>query len=164
MNNKRKAVFDFLDQIHIHYRVYEHDAVFTVAESETLTTLLPGGHAKNLFVYTKKAGRYYLIIIQAHKRADLKALERELAEGEVKFASADDLERLLGVTPGSVSPFGLINDANNQVKVIVDQDLLSHELVCFHPNENTASLAITSADFKKYLAATQHDYQPRVFN
>ncbi len=141
-----------LDHLGIPYRRYEHPAVFTVEQAEAHWKNVTGAHCKNLFVRNQKGNRHYLIVLEASKKADLAALARTLGEDRFSFASAERLAEHLGLEPGAVSPFGLINDGRKAVHVILDQDLKKRGEVNFHPNVNTATLGISYADFEKFLA------------
>ena len=151
MDNKEKLVLETLDRLGIPYRRYEHPAVFTVEQAEVQWKDVAGAHCKNLFVRNQKGNRHYLIILEASKKADLAAMARTLGEDKFSFASAGRLDRYLGVEPGAVSPFGLINDRHKEVQVILDQDLKKEGLVNFHPNINTATLGLSYLDFEKFL-------------
>ena len=109
---------------------------------------------KNLFLRNKKGDRHYLVILAISKQADLRALVKMVGDDRLSFGSPERLMANLGLTPGSVSPFGLTNDVRHAVRVIVDQDLRSAERLIFHPNINTASVAIAGADFVRYLEST----------
>lgn len=152
MNDSEREVLTYLDALGIPYVRHEHPPVATVAEAERYWQDLRGAHCKNLFLRNNKGNRHYLVIAEASRRIDLKALTRTLAEDRLSFASAERLKRCLGLEPGSVSPFGLIHDAGKEVRVVVDAGLRAAEKVNFHPNVNTATLEISFADFEKFLA------------
>lgn len=152
MNN----VFSILQQLRISYEEHKHPAVFTVAEAETLKLKIEGAHNKNLFLRNRTGDKYYLVIIIGSKRLDLKELASFLKETKLSFASSEELFKYLKLTPGSVSPFGLINDAEKTVQVIVDEDLLSFNKQGFHPNINTSTLVISTDNFKKFLEWTDN--------
>jgi len=152
MDEREKTVLEALGRLGIPYRRYEHPPVFTVEQAEAHWQDVTGAHCKNLFVRNQKGNRHYLIILEASKKADLAALARKLGEDKFSFASAERLARHLGLEPGAVSPFGLINDRNKTVCVILDQDLRKSGEVNFHPNVNTATLGISYSDFEKFLA------------
>jgi Ala-tRNA(Pro) deacylase len=152
MDDREKSVLEALDRLGIPFRRYEHPPVFTVEQAEVHWQVLAGAHCKNLFVRNQKGNRHYLIILEASKKADLTILARKLGEDRFSFASAERLGRYLGLEPGAVSPFGLINDQKKEVKVIVDQDLKKAGLVNFHPNVNTVTLGLSYADFERFLA------------
>ncbi len=147
-------VLDVLDRLGIAYVRHEHPPVATVEEAEKYWTDLRAVHCKNLFLRNKKGNRHYLVIAPASKPVDLRALNRILGEDRLSFASPERMMRCLGLLPGSVSPFGLVNDVEKAVQVIVDEDLRAAPALGFHPNTNTATLEISCADFGKFLAFT----------
>jgi Ala-tRNA(Pro) deacylase len=138
----------------------EHEAVFTVEQSRGVKARVPGAHSKNLFVKDKK-GRHFLIIARAETPIDLKRTHAAVgASGRLSFGSADQLREVLGVEPGSVTPFAVINDTAGRVSVILDADLMAHERVNFHPLVNTMTTGISREDLVRFLAATGHE--PRI--
>ncbi len=114
---------------------------------------IDAAHCKNLFLRNQKGSRHYLVIVKHQKRADLRALADQIGDGKLSFASPERLLTHLGVTPGSVSPFGLINDASRDVRVFLDADLKAAERISFHPNINTVTVVLAFADFERFLAA-----------
>lgn len=152
-------VFDTLNNLNIEYQTYEHAAVFTVEESKKVDSQIPAGKTKNLFLRNDKATKYYLVIVEADIKVDIKKLSNDLNESKFSFGSAEKMEDLIGLTPGSVSPFGLINNNDHNVIVVVDQNLLKHEEIGFHPNINTATITITPNDFKKFLEWTGNKFK-----
>ncbi|MFC2167946.1 prolyl-tRNA synthetase associated domain-containing protein [Acidobacteriota bacterium] len=146
-----KAVLDVLDSLNISYEIFHHPPVYTVEEAEGHWKSIKGTHCKNLFVRNKKGNRHYLVILESRKRADLRELNSQLGEDRLSFASPERLKRYLSLEPGAVSPFGLINDSDKAVQVVMDKDLMQAEWVSFHPNVNTATVTIASQDFKKFL-------------
>jgi Ala-tRNA(Pro) deacylase len=152
-------VFHILSDLNIPYATHEHQAVFTVEDASCIDEWFDAAASKNLFLWNKKNGNYYLVVTKANKRVDLKKLQETLQESKLSFAKAEQLNAYLGITPGSVSPFGLINDANKIVHAIIDTDLMQAEKQAFHPNKNTATIVLTTEDFKKYLEWTQHKVQ-----
>jgi Ala-tRNA(Pro) deacylase len=145
-------VYEVLNGLGIPYTRHEHPPVFTVEQAEQHWTNITGAHCKNLFLRNKKGNRHYLVILLTSKQADLKQLNAKLKEDRLSFGSAERLQKYLGLEPGAVSPFGLINDNQNDVIVIVDQDLRRVDRVNFHPNVNTATVGIETADFERFLA------------
>jgi Ala-tRNA(Pro) deacylase len=154
MNSPSPAarVYDVLDKLGISYSRHEHPPVFTVEQAEKHWQGIPGAHCKNLFLRNKKGNRHYLVIAETSKPVDLRRLNGQLNEDRLSFGSPERLMRLLGLEPGSVSPFGLINDDGKEVRVVIDRDLKTHGQVNFHPNINTATLGISFSDFEKFLA------------
>ncbi|MCJ7579389.1 MAG: prolyl-tRNA synthetase associated domain-containing protein [Candidatus Aminicenantes bacterium] len=146
-----KIVLDVMDSLKIPYEIHRHPPVYTVEEAEEHWKSIEGTHCKNLFVRNKKGNRHYLVILESRKRADLRELNNQLGEDRLSFGSPERLKRYLGLEPGAVSPFGLINDTDNGVQVVLDKDLKESKWVSFHPNVNTATITITFKDFEKYL-------------
>ena len=147
-------VFEVLDGLGIAYIRHEHPPVFTVEQAERHWTGIQGAHCKNLFLRNKKGNRHYLVILLSAKQADLRGLNEKLGEDRLSFGSPVRLQNYLGLEPGSVSPFGLVNDRHKEVIVIVDQDLRQAGWVNFHPNVNTATVGISANDFERFLAWT----------
>lgn len=148
----KAQVYAVLDEMGIAYGKYEHPAVFTAEEAAVHWAGIPGTPVKNLFLRNKKGDRHYLVILGIDKEADLRELVKVIGDDRLSFASSDRLMARMGLTPGSVSPFGLINDQTQIVRVIVDQDLKQSERLIFHPNINTASVSIAFEDFARFLA------------
>jgi Ala-tRNA(Pro) deacylase len=147
-----REVLEALDKLGISYVRHEHPAVFTVEEAEKYWGGLRGAHCKNLFLRNNRGNRHYLVIAEASRTIDLKALNAKLAEDRLSFASPGRLMKYLGQEPGSVSPFGLIHDRSREVRVIVDVELRSAAGVNFHPNINTSTLGLSFSDFEGFLA------------
>lgn len=148
-----KNIYQTLGELQISYKKHEHPAVFTCEESQQLRGDLKGvGETKNLFLRNKRGDRHYLVSLPHDKQADLKALWQKLGESKLSFASPERLMQYLGLTPGSVSLLGLINDKAKAVTVILDADLWSHQVIGCHPNINTATLEIRRQDMDRFLA------------
>jgi Ala-tRNA(Pro) deacylase len=147
----------FLDQLAIPTETIEHPPLFTVEESTSLRGHIAGGHAKNLFVKDKKS-RLFLLVLGEEARIDLKRVHEKIGgSGRVSFGSAELLEEVLGVRPGSVTPFGAINDREGRVTVALDATLMAFDRVNFHPLVNTRTTGLASADLIKFLRATGHE-------
>jgi Ala-tRNA(Pro) deacylase len=146
-------VYATLDSLGIKYETYRHPPVFTAEEAEEHWSGIDAAKVKNLFLRNKKGDRHYLVILDVGKQADLRELVRIIGDDRLSFASAERLMASLGITPGSVSPFGLIHDTKHAVRVIVDADLRQAKRLIFHPNINTASLTVSLADFERFLSA-----------
>jgi len=149
-----EKVCALLDELGIAYEAIDHPAVFTSAEAERYKDLFEGSRCKNLFLRNEKGDTHYLVIVDHAKRLDLKVLARLLGEKRLSFASPERLMKYLGLTPGSVSVFGLINDAEKEVKVVIDSELREEEKINFHPNVNTRTLSILYSDMLKFLCWT----------
>ena len=156
----RAGLLALLDRLGIASETFDHPAVFTVGESRTLKREIPGGHSKNLFLKDKK-GRLFLVVAEAEAAIDLKRLHETIgASGRLSFGSAELLGEVLGVLPGSVTPFAVANDRERRVQVGLDAGLMAHERVNFHPMENTATTGVAREDLVRFLEATGH--APRV--
>jgi Ala-tRNA(Pro) deacylase len=146
------SVYAALDALGIAYERFEHPAVFTAEDASTYWDPIPGVQCKNLFLRNKKGDRHYLVIVEIGKRVDLKDLVKLVGDDRLSFGSPERLMAQLGLTPGSVSPFGLINDRGGSVRVLIDKDLRGADRLIFHPNINTASVVVSWADFERFLA------------
>jgi Ala-tRNA(Pro) deacylase len=134
---------------------HEHPPLRTVEEAKRLRGDLPGGHVKNLFL-RDKSSRHWLFTTLEDRRVDLKALARQLEAGRFSFASAESLERLLGIAPGAVSPLAAVNDTNGAVTVVLDEALLAHDPLNVHPLRNDRTTAISPADLVRFLESCGH--------
>jgi Ala-tRNA(Pro) deacylase len=157
--SSRDALFELLDRLGVAHRTLEHAAVFRVGEGEAILASQPGGHTKTLVLNDAK-GRLWLISALQDTRIDLKALPKTIGSAKLSFGSAELLEATLGVTPGSVTAFALINDADRRVGFVLDARLAAADPVNFHPLVNTATTAITQAGFRAFLAAL--GVEPRI--
>jgi Ala-tRNA(Pro) deacylase len=152
-----EELFAFLDRLGIAHATVKHPALFTVEQSQTLRGQIPGGHTKNLFLRDKK-GAFYLVVALEDTAIALKDLHRRLgANGRFSFGSAEAMGELLGVAPGSVTPFAAINDTAGQVTVVLDRAMLDHDVLNFHPLVNTMTTSISKAGLIKFLTATGHE-------
>jgi Ala-tRNA(Pro) deacylase len=150
-------IFKCLDALGITHATYRHRPVFTVAESADLHEAMPGAHCKTLFLKDKD-DVYLLAVVMSDRRVDLKALGRNalVPGGRLSFASPEALWDRMGVTPGSVTPFALINESSNGVHVLVDKRLLAYELVNFHPLHNAATTAVSADGLLKFIRHSGH--------
>jgi Ala-tRNA(Pro) deacylase len=153
-----KRLFALLDKLGLPWRNTVHRPVFTVAESSVVKTDIPGGHTKNLFMKDKK-GQLVLISAWADSQLPLNQVHRELGTQRLSFTDASLLWDALGVTPGSVTAFGLMNDQANRVKFVADEALLAFETVNFHPLRNDMTVSIATPDFLAFVEATGHTLQ-----
>ncbi|MBN7773485.1 prolyl-tRNA synthetase associated domain-containing protein [Clostridium aminobutyricum] len=158
VGKNEQDVYDILNLLEINYVRYEHPPVYTVNEAKELKLAILGGKCKNLFLKSKKEGKYYLVIVEENKRLDLKLLARQIGTSGLSFASAERLYQYLKLTPGSVTPFGIINDADREVTVLIDKDLMKEEVVNFHPNVNTATIGISFFDFEKFIKWHENEF------
>jgi Ala-tRNA(Pro) deacylase len=149
-------LFALLDGLGIEHSTVQHPPIFTVEEGRPWHDLIPGLHCKNLFIKDRKGG-IWLVLMPGDKRADLARLEKVLAAPRFSFARPELLQEVLELTPGSVTPFGLINDRQRRVTVILDQQMLDAEWVNFHPLHNAASTTLRSADLLRFVRALGYD-------
>jgi len=149
--NPAPPVYDALDSLGIAYQRFEHPAVFTSEEADIHWRDLPGVRCKNLFLRNKKGNRHYLVILEISKQADLKEIVALVNDDRLSFGSPERLMTELGLTPGSVSPFGLLNDSDGSVVVLVDEELRGAPGLIFHPNINTASVVISWDGLERFL-------------
>jgi Ala-tRNA(Pro) deacylase len=156
MSPQETQVLGALANLGIAYERFEHPPVATVAEAEAHWRDIDAAHCKNLFLRNQKGDRHYLVILAHSKRADLRRVADQVGDGKLSFASPERLMKYLGITPGSVSPFGLLNDAERHVRVYVDRDVLQATRITFHPNDNTVTLALSVADFERFLQHVGH--------
>ena len=159
MTDQERAVVARLGELGIAFERHEHPPVATVDEAEAHWTGIDATHCKNLFLRNQKGNRHYLVVLMHSKKADLRKVADQIGDGKLSFASPERLLTHLGLTPGSVSPFGLINDRAHAVRVVLDRDLKSAARVSFHPNINTATYVISSADFDRFLTACGNTVQ-----
>ena len=155
----RKKVLDFLEANGIEYEIYEHPPLDTIEIALKYWKDIDAMHCKNLFFRNHKGNRHYLVIIKDTTPFDIHSLEKQLKQGKLTFGSEKRLEKYLGVKPGSVSPFGLLNDAEHHVHLFLDKQLKNADKISFHPNDNTASVVIGFEDFIKFLNIMGNDYE-----
>ncbi|MBQ0123997.1 MAG: prolyl-tRNA synthetase associated domain-containing protein [Bacteroidales bacterium] len=167
-----RKVRDFLERNGIWYEIHFHPPLFTIEQALEYWKDIDAVHCKNLFMRNHKGNRHYMVSFECHKDLDIHSLEHSLHQGKLSFASPERMDRCLGLRPGSVSPFGLINDIGltdnsgkakdgvkeselfengHRVKLYLDADLRNAERVSFHPCDNTASVVITHDGLMKFL-------------
>lgn len=158
MPASRSDLFDFLDKHGIEHKTLEHPAVFRVEEGQEIKAALPGGHTKNLFLKDAK-GQLWLISALGETKIDLKSLPERMGSARLSFGSAERLYDALGVTPGSVTAFALINDPEQKVRFVLDKALADSDPVNFHPLANTATTAVSQAGLRAFLKALGRELQ-----
>lgn len=151
INRTEEKLYDTLNLLGIKYIRYEHNPVYTVEEANKLDIYISGQQCKNLFLRNRKGDVHYLVILDEAKQVDLKFLSEQIGSTNLSFASEERLYKYLGLKPGSVSPFGIINDIERDVIVLIDRDLISTSIVNFHPNVNTATISVSYTDFEKFI-------------
>jgi Ala-tRNA(Pro) deacylase len=139
----------------INYRLHEHPAVFTVEESKVHTSHITGAHTKNLFLKDKN-GVFWLLTVPDESRVNLKALPAAIGCGRVSFGQADDMDRLLGIKPGSVTALCAINDQDKHVRFVIDSALMNADIINCHPLRNSATLSLSLKDLVRALTHWQH--------
>ena len=150
MSQKRDLVLRTLTERSIPYQLWEHPAVYPIEEMDALDLPAPEAVVKNLFLRDAKGRRYFLVVLSKEKQADLRALGERLGV-KLSFASPERLAACMGLEKGSVTPFGVLNDQERKVEVLLDQDLRTRPLVAVHPNENTATVALAPEDLLQVL-------------
>ncbi len=155
MMTRERALLDSLDAMGVEWSLVEHDAVSTVEASAELHATIPGRHTKNLFL-KDAGGRFWLVTAPYDARIDLKALPAVIGSRKLSFGKADDMERLLGVTPGSVTPLAAFNDEGLAVTVVVDAALAAAARVNVHPLRNTATIGVSGTDLVAFLDRCGH--------
>lgn len=146
-----EQLFTLLDKLDIKYKNYNHEPVFTVEQGLYLQELIPGAHSKNLFLRNKKKSYYCLLSLIETKTVDLKTLSDLLGHGRLSFGSKEDMLTLLNLTPGSVCPFGIINDTENKIEFLLDKDFLNYDSVNFHPMQNDKTINLNTKDFLSFF-------------
>ena len=159
MTPQEETVVTRLRELGIAFTRHEHPPVATVEEASAHWADIDATHCKNLFLRNQKGNRHYLVVLTAAKKADLKAVADQIGDGKLSFASPERLMTYLGVTPGSVSPFGLINDRDHLVRVVLDRDFETATRLAFHPNINTLTFTLAAADFTAFLACCGNPVQ-----
>jgi Ala-tRNA(Pro) deacylase len=154
----QKELYELLRQLDISFEYHEHPPLNTIEDAKIHWKDYNSGRCKNIFFRNHKGDRHYLVILEHLQLLDIRDLEKRLKQGKLTFASDQRLYRYLGVKPGSVSPFGLINDKEKHVHLFIDENLKTFEHLAFHPNDNTASLVIKTVDFLKFLDHTGNPY------
>ncbi len=150
MNGDPK-LYRLFEGLGIEYEYYEHPPVPIVEEAAIYWKDLDATHCKNLFFRNHKGNRHYLVILEHRQELKIRDLEQRLKQGKLTFASPERLKKYLGLNPGSVTPFGLINDQVKQVHLFLDKNLAKSKTISFHPCINTATLVIKYPDFLKFL-------------
>ncbi len=155
MPTTKDELFEYFDQLGIETITYEHEALHTVEASQALRGQIPGGHTKNLFLKSKKQDLWLVVALET-TQVDLKTLHKVLETGRFSFGRPELLFETLGVRPGSVTPFSLINDTKLKVQVVLDKGMMAYELLNFHPLENRYTTTISRDNLVKFIEATGH--------
>ena len=156
-----ETLFSILDDLHIEYQTIEHPPIHSEEDSALWESKTPGLMCKSLFLKDKKSG-YWLIVMPAHKRANLRGIEALLGASRISFVQQDLVQQILGVSPGAVTPFAVMNDTEHCVQVVLDDEVLKKDMMNCHPLRNTASTSLSPADLVKFL--THFGYAPAIIN
>ncbi|MDD3107631.1 MAG: prolyl-tRNA synthetase associated domain-containing protein [Alistipes sp.] len=157
--DRKKIVFEYLERNGIAYTAYDHPQTPTIELAKRYWREDGSKHCKNLFFRNHKGNRHYLVVFDCDQDLAIHDLEHRLHQGKLSFASEQRMERYLGLRPGSVSPFGLINDTEHQVQLFLDQNLLQAPSLSFHPNDNTGTVVIAQEEFRRFLALCGNPYE-----
>jgi Ala-tRNA(Pro) deacylase len=152
-------LYTLLKSLGIEFEYREHPPVATIEEATIHWKGIDAGRCKNIFLRNHKGNRHYLVILEHLAELNMRDLEQRLKQGKLSFASPERLKKHLGVEPGSVTPFGLINDAEQHVHLFIDKELLKFDRLSFHPNVNTASIVVTRNDLIRFLESRGNSYQ-----
>lgn len=155
----QKELYELLEKLEIQFEYYEHPPLATIEEAIIHWKDYNSGKCKNIFFRNHKGNRHYLVVLEHLRLLDIHDLEKRLRQGKLTFASDQRLKKYLGLEPGSVSPFGLINDIEKHVHLFIDEKLNESDRLAFHPNVNTASLVISKSDFLRFLNYTGNNYE-----
>ena len=155
----QQQVYDYLERMGIEFDYYEHPEAPTIEIASQFYRGEGTVLCKNLFFRNHKGNKHYLVIMDARHSMDIHDIEHQLHQGKLSFASPERMMRYLGVKPGSVSLFTLVNDTNHEVILFVDKKLMDAPKVSFHPNDNTASLVISNSDMLKFIKSTGNQYE-----
>ncbi len=155
----QKELYLLFEKLDIMFEYHEHPPLATIEDAKIHWKDYNSGRCKNIFFRNHKGDRHYLVILEHLQQLDIKDLEKRLRQGKLTFASDKRLKKYLGVEPGSVSPFGLINDEEKHVHLFIDETLKNYDRLAFHPNVNTSSLVVSKSDFLKFLDYTGNSYE-----
>lgn len=157
--NGDPELYKILNELNIKFSYDEHPPAPTIEIAKIYWKDMDAMHCKNLFFRNHKGSRHYLVILDHRQELSIHDLEKRLRQGKLSFASEQRMMKYLGLTPGSVSPFGLINDKTRHVHLFIDENLQTAERISFHPNINTATLTVSLNDFLKFLLWTGNSFE-----
>ena len=158
MLQTQEELLNVLTQIGIEYKNHEHPAVYTVEEADLHHEGIEGAHSKNLFFKDKKKN-LFLVVTLSDKPIRIKEVAQKIGAKNMSFAKPELLAEVLGIIPGAVTPFAVINDQNHGVKVILDEEMMESELLNFHPLVNTATTTISSKELIKFIEYCRQDFE-----
>ena len=155
---KENRVYDLLEELSIPFVRIDHDAMNTIDECQDVDKFLGVEICKNLFLCNSQKTKFYLLLMPGHKKFKTKVLSKQIGSARLSFADDDHMKEFLGLTPGSVSIMGLMNDPENHVKLLIDSDVLKDEYFGCHPCINTTSMKLKTSDImEKFLPAVHHE-------
>lgn len=151
-----KTLLQLMDELNLKYRVYDHDPIFTVEEGLHLKDNIPGTHCRNLFLRDKKK-KMFLVVAANETEIDLKKLPDLIDSGRLSFGSGDRLWENLGIRQGSVNPFCIVNDTDNNIRIILDAHMMAQPLVNYHPMDNAQTIGLSPDDLVTFIKSTNHE-------
>ena len=155
----QEELYLLFEKLNIQFEYHEHPPLATIEDTKTHWKNYNSGRCKNIFFRNHNGDRHYLVILEHLRQLNIRDLEKRLKQGKLTFASDFRLKKYLGIEPGSVSPFGLINDSKKHVHLFIDEKLKEFDRLTFHPNINTASLVLSKSDFLKFLEYTGNTFE-----
>jgi Ala-tRNA(Pro) deacylase len=155
----QKELYELFEKLSIAFEYHEHPPLATIEDAKIYWNNFDAGKCKNIFFRNHKGDRHYLVILEHLRQLNIKDLEQRLKQGKLTFASDQRLKKYLGLEPGSVSPFGLINDNDNHVHLFIDEKLKEYKRLAFHPNINTSTVVISKADLLRFLDYSGNSYE-----
>ena len=159
MEDKEKRTYDFLDKLGVEYTRYEHEPLMTIAAAEELDKKIGLEICKNLFLSTRHSTEFYLLVMVGSKKFNTGKVSKQIGVPRMTFADDEHMLEFLDIKSGSVSPLGLINDKNNNVKLLIDSDVVNMEKIAVHPCVNTATVVLKTKDLlEKIIPACGHDF------
>lgn len=155
----QKELYELFEKLSVNFEYHEHPPLATIEDAIVHWKDYNAGRCKNIFFRNHKGDRHYLVILEHLQQLNIHDLERRLRQGKLSFASDQRLKKYLGLEPGSVSPFGLINDNEKHVHLFIDEKLKQSDRLAFHPNVNTATIIVSKSDFLKFLSHSGNSYE-----
>jgi Ala-tRNA(Pro) deacylase len=156
--HSEKSLLKMFDDLAVKYEYRTHQPLFTCEQAHAVFPELKGTHCKNLFV-KDATGRKWILVIPDDRRADLKSVAEKIGSLRLSFCSAEEMMECLGVSPGSVTPLAVINDADNKVGLIIDRSIMERETIICHPLTNTATVLIDMGDFQRFIGRLGHSME-----
>lgn len=155
----QKELYELFEKLSVNFEYHEHPPLATIEDAIVHWKDYNAGRCKNIFFRNHKGDRHYLVILEHLQQLNIHDLERRLRQGKLSFASDQRLKKYLGLEPGSVSPFGLINDNEKHVHLFIDEKLKQSDRLAFHPNVNTATIIVSKSDFLRFLSHSGNSYE-----